>query len=164
MKKILLILIIFILLFVPATLGESNILIHSQDTSYLPLKKILNNPPENVSIEGPINGRARTLYNYSFYCDDPEGDDVNYYIKWGIPSCPAIYGTYPSSSNAIIGFAWENQGRYNITVKAVDIHGAESDIVSLFVTMPQHNFIKRVGNLFLKLNVRSYFEKYISYV
>jgi hypothetical protein len=156
--------IVFILLFVPISLGTSNVFIQKQDTSYLSLKKILNNPPENVSIEGPINGRAGALYNYSFYCDDPDGDDVNYYIKWGIPSCPAIYGTYPSSSTAIIGFAWENRGRYNITVKAVDIHGAESEIVSLFVTMPQPNFIKRVENLFLHINLRSYFVKFISYV
>jgi hypothetical protein len=154
--------IIFSLLFVPATLGNSNVFIYTQDSSYLSFKKILNKPPENVSIDGPINGRAGALYNYSFYCDDPEGEDVNYYIKWGIPSCPAIYGSYPSSSNAIIGFVWENQGIYNITVKAVDIHGAESNIVSLFVTMPHNNLIKRVENLFLQFNIRSFFEKNIS--
>ena len=84
---------------------------------------------------------------------------MNYYIKWGIPSCPAIYGTYPSSSNAIIGFAWENQGRYNITFKAVDIHGAESEIVSLFVTMPQNNYIKRIENHFLQFSLNVIFRK-----
>ena len=155
--------IIFILLFVPATFGKSNVFIHCQDNSYLSLKKIINNPPENVSIKGPINGKAGTLYNYSFYCDDPEGDYVNYYIKWGIPSCPAIYGPYHSSSNAIIGFAWENKGLYNITVKAVDIHGAESDIVSLFVKMPHNKFIDRIENLFQKLNSWQYLQKYIFY-
>jgi hypothetical protein len=152
------------LILVPTAIGNYNFFIYNKETSYSSSNIKLNNPPENVSIEGPINGKAGTLYNYSFYCDDPEGDDVNYYIKWGIPSCPAIYGTYPSSSSAVIGFAWENQGRYNITFKAVDIHGAESDIISLFVTMPHNIFIKRVGNLFLQLKVRSYFEKYSSYV
>jgi len=33
----------------------------------------LNNPPENVSISGPVFGKSGELTEYSFYCDDPEG-------------------------------------------------------------------------------------------
>ena len=161
MKKIFVSLFILFLILVPTAIGNYNFFIHHQDNKYSFSNIYLNNPPENVSIEGPIKGKAGTLYNYSFYCDDPEGDDVNYYIKWGIPSCPAIYGTYPSSSSAIIGFVWEKQGRYNITVKAVDIHGAESDIVSLYITMPNYNLIRKFGYTFIQLNVLKYFGKYI---
>ncbi|MFO8077682.1 MAG: hypothetical protein R6U21_03460 [Thermoplasmatota archaeon] len=115
-----------------------------------------NNAPENVSIDGPIRGKAGTYYEYSFYCDDPEGDDVNYYIKWGTPSCPAIYGPFPSSSPAIIGFVWGEIGSYNITVKAVDIHGAESDIISLTVTMPLYNLLYRIKLLFFVSPITEY--------
>jgi len=152
------------LILAPVAIGSYNLFFYPKYNPYSISIMNINKPPENLSIEGPIRGKAGTLYNYSFYCDDPEGDDVNYYIKWGIPSCPAIYGTYPSSSSAMIGFLWKNQGRYNITVKAVDIHGAESDMVSLFVTMPHYDFIKRAESLFLQLNVQPYFEKYISYI
>lgn len=143
---------IFIILNVPTVISYSNLIGYKQDRTYLYFNININNPPENVSIEGPIIGKAGSLYEYSFYCDDPEGDEVNYYIKWGTPSCPAIYGPYPPSSYAVIGFFWEKHGLYNITVKAVDIHGAESDIVSLFVTMPHFHYSNRFNLLFSKLN------------
>ena len=149
MKKLALYIVIFILLLLPVTVIANPYLPCSyKDKSLKSLILIPNNPPENVSIDGPIRGRAGTFYEYSFYCDDPEDDDVRYYIKWGTPSCPAIYGPFPSSSPAIIGFVWGEVGRYNITVKAVDEHGAESDIISLIVTMPTYNIFQRIRLLF----------------
>ena len=149
MKKLMLFIVIFILLLLPETvIGNPYLPCSHQDTSLKSLSLNMNNPPENVSIDGPIRGKAGTFYEYSFYCDDPEGDDVSYYIKWGTPSCPAIYGPFPSSSPAIIGFMWGEIGRYNITVKAVDEHGAESDISSLIVTMPTYNIFQRIRLLF----------------
>lgn len=146
MKKLVPSIVIFILLLIPVTvLGDSYLLCSYKDKLLNSISFHLNNPPENVSIDGPIRGKAGTSYEYTFNCDDPEGDDVNYYIKWGTPSCPVIYGPYPSSSPAIIGFVWGNLGRYNITVKAVDIHGAESDIISLTVTMPIYHFFHRIN-------------------
>ena len=144
-KKLVMSIVIFILL-----ISSSIVIANPYSFSsyqYISLKSLseyLNNPPENVSIDGPISGRAGTLYEYSFYCDDPEGDDVNYYIKWGTPSCPVVYGPYPSSSQAIIGYSWGTMTIYNITVKAVDVYGAESDIVSLIVAMPFYISLHRI--------------------
>ncbi len=152
MKKLVLYTVIFLLLLLPETVtGNPYLPCSHQDTSLKSLSLNMNNPPENVSIDGPIRGKAGTFYEYSFYCDDPEGDDVSYYIKWGTPSCPAIYGPFPSSSPAIIGFIWGEIGRYNITVKAVDEHGAESDISSLIVTMPTYNIFQRIKLLFFAM-------------
>jgi hypothetical protein len=157
MKKIILIMFIFILLNIPTVISYSNLIRYKRDKTDLSSNININNPPENVSIEGPLIGRAGTLYEYSFYCDDPEDDEVNYYIKWGTPSCPAIYGPYHSSSFAVIGFVWEKYGLYNITVKAVDVHGAESDIVTLFVTMPHFHYCNKFNLLFSKLNESTFF-------
>ena len=75
----------------PIQLSES---IHSDMIS----TQLLNSPPENVTINGPVRGKIGELYNYTFTCDDPDNDTVSYYIKWGTASCPAIYGPYPSST------------------------------------------------------------------
>ena len=149
LKKLVLCLFIFIFLLIPETvIGTPYLFSTHQDNSLRSISFKQNNPPENVSINGPTRGETGTLYEYSFYCDDPEGDKVNYYIKWGTPSCPIIYGPFPSSSPTIIGVVWDKIGRYDITVKAVDVHGAESDIISLPVTMPLYPLLNRIKIFF----------------
>lgn len=149
MKTIVLCMFILILLLFPKSIsGISCLYNFKQDNAFLSSYSNLNQPPENVSIDGPVLGNTGTYYEYSFYCDDPEDDEVYYYIKWGTPSCPAIYGPFSSSTSTYIGFIWEKRGTYNITVKAVDINGAESDIVSLYVRMPHYFFVNRVINVY----------------
>ena len=115
----------------PIQLSES---IHNDMIS----TQLLNSPPENVTINGPVRGKIGELYNYTFTCDDPDNDTVSYYIKWGTASCPAIYGPYPSSTPISIGNVWDKISNYTITCKAVDVHGAESPIQSLHIIMPHH--------------------------
>jgi len=99
------------------------------DVSYL------NNPPENVSISGPVFGKSGELNEYSFYCDDPEGDNVSYYIKWE-SSCPTVYGPFESSIPINLSYLWKKSGFYTISFKAVDEYGGESEIVYFDMVMP----------------------------
>lgn len=112
---------------------------------------LLNNPPENVSISGPVFGKSGELNEYSFYCDDPEGDNVSYYIKWE-SSCPTVYGPFESSTPINLSYLWKKSGFYTISFKAVDIHGAESEIVYFDMVMPLH----------LKLACISFFNNFIN--
>lgn len=98
---------------------------------------LLNNPPENVSVSGPVFGRAGELTEYTFYCDDPEGDNVSYYIKWE-SSCPTVYGPFESSVSTPLSYLWGKSGFYTISFKAVDTYGAESEIVYFDIVIPMN--------------------------
>ncbi|HMA83663.1 MAG TPA: hypothetical protein VKP59_05480 [Candidatus Thermoplasmatota archaeon] len=107
---------------------------------------LLNNPPENVSVSGPVFGRAGELTEYAFYCDDPEGDNVLYYIKWE-SSCPAVYGPFESSVDTPLSYLWGKSGFYTISFKAVDTYGAESEIVYFDIVMPMNNYARYISFL-----------------
>mgnify|MGYP003565638347 CR=1 FL=1 len=39
-----------------------------------------NDPPNTPTVNGPLNGKAGTPYNYTFSAIDPDGDDLYYFI------------------------------------------------------------------------------------
>ncbi|MBS3802307.1 MAG: hypothetical protein KGY65_06110, partial [Candidatus Thermoplasmatota archaeon] len=82
--------------------------------------------------------RSGELTEYTFYCDDPEGDNVSYYIKWE-SSCPTVYGPFESSVSTPLSYLWGKSGFYTISFKAVDTYAAESEIVYFDIVMPMKN-------------------------
>ena len=98
---------------------------------------IANNPPDDPDIDGSTNGKAGTAYTYTFTSTDPDGDDVYYCINWGDDSGEVCIGPYPSGEGAIATHTWTDQGTYIIEAQAKDIYDAESDWVSLEVSMPR---------------------------
>lgn len=42
-----------------------------------------NNPPEKPTIIGPISVEVGKVYTYNLTCNDPDNDDVLFYIEWG---------------------------------------------------------------------------------
>ena len=44
------------------------------------------NAPEAPTITGELKGRIRVEYEYTFNSNDPNGDDVYYYIEWAMES------------------------------------------------------------------------------
>jgi len=129
------VMLVIVLLSYPLIYGQAN----KRDFSEHPIMSTnttLNYPPENVSISGPYSGRVGEPTEYSFYCDDPDGDNVSYYIKWE-GSCPTVYGPYESSTSISISYVWITSGFYTISFKAVDVYGAESEIVYFDMVMPR---------------------------
>jgi len=98
-----------------------------------------NNPPSAPTITGTASGKANTNYSFTFTATDPDGDTLQYYITWGDGSISGWVGPYGSGSPVILGHTWSEQGTYNITAKAKDVHGAEGPIGTLKVTMPLSN-------------------------
>jgi hypothetical protein len=96
-----------------------------------------NDAPATPHIEGKINGEAGVDYTYSFCADDPDGDDIYYWIDWG-DSCPAVewLGPYPSGVCMTLSHNWTEQGDFTITAKVKDSYDAESDWGTLDITMP----------------------------
>jgi PKD repeat protein len=101
-----------------------------------------NNPPEKPTITGPSEGRAGTEYEFTFQSNDPDGDDVYYWILW-FEGCPGVSWDGPYTSNQVItkSYTYTEQGSFNLQVKAKDIYNVESEWATLEISMP-HNRIK----------------------
>jgi photosystem II stability/assembly factor-like uncharacterized protein len=100
-----------------------------------------NEPPEVPSITGQTHGNAGTEYTYTFNSEDPDGDDVYYYIMWGDGYTEVWDGPHASGADADIAHTYANQGEFTIQAKAKDTNGAESDWGELVVTMPRNKAV-----------------------
>jgi hypothetical protein len=96
-----------------------------------------NVAPDDPHVEGTVNGKAGVEYTYSFCTDDPDGDDIYYWIEWG-DSCPAVewIGPFPSGVCMTLSHNWTDQGDYTIQAKAKDSYDAESGWGYLDISMP----------------------------
>ena len=102
--------------------------------------------PNDPDIDGPTDGKAQEFTDYTFCTNDPEGDDVRYYIEWGDGINFTWVGPYESGELAEKGHSWASKGNYTIRAKAIDIYGAESNWTELEVSMPK---TKTINTLFL---------------
>jgi hypothetical protein len=98
-----------------------------------------NAAPEPPTIEGPTSGKAGEKYDYNFSTIDSEEDEVYFWIVW-FEGCPGVnwVGPYTSGEKVTFNNSWEKRGKYTISVKAKDSHGAESNWSTLEVTMPKN--------------------------
>jgi outer membrane protein assembly factor BamB len=97
-----------------------------------------NEPPSIPTIQGEIKGRKKKSYEYTFESTDPEGDGVFYFIYWGDGSMEPWHGPHASGDAMNMSHAWEEKGTYNISAKAKDSYGSESDWGILQVSMPKN--------------------------
>lgn len=100
-----------------------------------------NTPPSIPVITGPIEVKRGAKIDYTFVSTDPEGQDVQYYIDWDDNTYDQWNGTYSSGEEVIKSHTWAKKGKYNITVKARDSEGAESDWGELTITVPKYSLI-----------------------
>jgi hypothetical protein len=100
-------------------------------------EEVENNPPATPSISGPEKGKTGTNIEFALEAVDPDGDDLNYIIDWGDESGEESIGPYSSGQEVKVSHTWEVDGEYSVKAKAVDMDGAESDWVTITVTMPK---------------------------
>jgi len=130
------------------------------DPSLLLNGTIDNQPPNTPVITGPIKGKTKEFYNFTISTTDTDNDSVYYWIEW-FEGCSDVYWDGPYQSGFVItrNNSWGNRGDYTISVKAKDIHGAESNWATLEITMPKtkhintpiFNFLEKHSHLFLLL-------------
>jgi parallel beta-helix repeat protein len=107
---------------------------------YYPLiakNSLLNDEPQIDFFEGPTSGELKKSYNYSVVFIDPEYDDGFLLIDWDDDSPIEIFGPIGANNEIIFKHIWLNEGTYSVTVKAIDMYGAESDSATLEVSMPK---------------------------
>ncbi|GEM_PF-1671085 len=109
-----------------------------------------NQAPPAPSIDGPNKGKPGVEYSYTFVTDDPDGDDVYYWILWG-DGCPAVewIGPYASGEVVTVKHTFTKKGTYTIGAKAKDTVGAEGEWGYLEVSIPRNYVIR--NSLLLKL-------------
>jgi len=83
-------------------------------------------PPNKPVISGPENGTINISYSYTFHSNDPEEDDIYYFIKWGDGTTENWIGPYASGGIVTVPHIWSKRGTYKIQAKAKDQHDMES--------------------------------------
>ncbi|KYK32048.1 MAG: hypothetical protein AYK22_00365 [Thermoplasmatales archaeon SG8-52-3] len=100
--------------------------------------------PEQPDIEGPIEGKPGIEYNYSFVTNDPENDDVYYYIDWGDNQLEEWIGPYQSGEEIIKSHSWNEKGTYIIQAKAKDTSEHESNWETFEVKIPRSRLLSKI--------------------
>jgi len=100
-----------------------------------------NIPPSIPTIHGPENGNIEEIHFYNLSSADADLDRVSFYIEWGDGTSNMTEDFIQSGSIKSIGHRWDAKGTYEIKVKAIDEHRAESDWQTLEVSMPKKNSI-----------------------
>jgi hypothetical protein len=96
-----------------------------------------NQPPEIPVITGPSQGKPGTIYLFRTSTIDPDGDDVYYIWDWGDGNYSNWLGPFPSGHEVGEKYSWDEEGAYEVRVKAKDIIGLESEWSEpLPLTMP----------------------------
>jgi len=97
-----------------------------------------SNPPNPPIITGPKSGKPNRYYDYTFKAQDPEENQVYYYIDWGDNTTKGWIGPLTSGEEIILDHTWSESGKYKIRAKAMDTYCWESDWGYLDVTMPKN--------------------------
>jgi len=85
-------------------------------------------PPEKPERpEGPTDGIIEVEYTFSTSTTDPEGGNVSYLWDWGDENPTEWTDFYDSGATVYASHTWDVSGEYNITVKAKNPRGKESE-------------------------------------
>lgn len=129
-------------------------------------------PPENNAPDKPARptgeteGKIDEEYTFSTSASDPEGDQVYYKWDWGDETSGWI-GPYNSGELCESSHIWDDEGSYDIKVKAKDQYGDESPWSDpLSVSMPKKKSFNNIPKIILWLFERfpflqPYFSKFI---
>lgn len=101
------------------------------------LTTVHDTAPTLPSIQGPVQGKIRVSYPYTFMSMDLENDEVFYFVDWGDGTNSSWVGPSASNEAITLSHTYQKKGSYLIKVKARDVFYAESDWGTLEVSMPK---------------------------
>jgi hypothetical protein len=138
--------------------GSGGVIVHCTSDSLLgyrvnTLTTVYDTPPSVPSIHGPETGKTGVSYSYTFVSEDPENDDVFYFIDWGDGKNSSWVGPSASNKNITLSHTFTKKGSYTIKVQARDIFYMQSDWGTLQVTMPKQLFSSQLPRFFMRFPV-----------
>ena len=98
------------------------------DPSMQLISESMNHRPITPDVPlGPDSIELGDTSIYSASTIDPDGDQIFYQFDWGDEELDEPIGPYDSGEDCEISHHWSEKGDFQIKVKAIDEHGAESD-------------------------------------
>ena len=97
-----------------------------------------NTKPYLPTINGSSSGIFWKKYEYKIYSEDPEGNELLYYIDWGDGKKEEWIGPFASGEEITVSHIWAKIGNFNVKVIVKDPFNYESDWATLKVTMPRN--------------------------
>jgi len=131
-------------------LGDGNIKI---DVSITNNEELFNEKPGAPTITGPTSGKTGEEHSYQIAAEDPDGNDLYYFIDWGDGTDIELIGPYSSGRTTTTKHNWSEKGDYIIKVMSRDVYDSRSDWVSLEISMPKQKTSYT--------NILSLFERYM---
>jgi hypothetical protein len=102
----------------------------------LSLYPISNPPSKPITPDGRNSGRININYTFTTSSIDPDGDQTRYLFDWGDGNT-TITECYLSGEIVNVSNKWDEQGNFNIRVRAQDVNGVWSEWSDpLTITMP----------------------------
>ena len=78
------------------------------------------NDQNSPNISGPSSGYPGVEYEFSFVAEDPEEDEIWYFIDWGDTTFEDWFGPYRSGKTVVVSHKWIQEGTYEIKAKSKD--------------------------------------------
>jgi hypothetical protein len=78
-------------------------------------------------IDGPTSPKVGEEYTWTFCSEDPDGDNVSYYVEWGDGNSSGWSYYVESGQPMCFSHKWEDKIPKYLRVKARDIYEVESD-------------------------------------
>ena len=116
----------------------------AEDTQIVLDYIIVYEAPNIPQIDGPSTGCRGTEYEWSFVSDDPQAEDLYYYIDWGDGTNEQRIGPYLHGRTVTVAHTYRKLGTqtYTIKAKAEGLYsGLQSDWATLETTMPYSKHI-----------------------
>jgi len=90
-------------------------------------------PPFNpMIVAGPSAAGPKIPLNFTAIAPDPEGDQVYYQWNWGDGNMSSWIGPYQFGDHVVTSNGWEQDGAYDVKVRAKDSHGKIGDWSSAY--------------------------------
>ncbi len=124
-------------------------------SDFLEVKVNENQAPITSSIYGASQGKKGETYTYTFLAEDPEGDNIQYFVDWGDGTDTGWTDEHLSGLAFVEDHSWDEKNTYTIKFRARDdpngdgdfSDGMISDWETLEVSMPK-NKVKPLSILY----------------
>jgi predicted acyl esterase len=93
--------------------------------------------PDKPIVNGPSEGKKDKEITFNIVSNDPEEDDIFYYIDWGDGEVEEWIGPFNSGEEATFTHIWTDTNKYIISARAKDVNGLWSDIEIIEINIPR---------------------------
>jgi len=110
-----------------------------------------NLPPNDPEITGPAKGKVGITYLFTIWTEDPEHQNVSFYIEWGDGTSTGWTPYFNSGQYVHYTHTWYKINEYPLRCKAKDIYNAESNWTYMDIPIAKNTALNFNFNQFERL-------------